>query len=113
MASCPKELDRNGPTNGITFSREQAEKLFQRYLNKKLSWFETGVCGLTNLLFFVECENDQNKYVLKICGNAWTKIKTESEVIAMHLVHQYTQIPLPNIVAYSSNKNNEFGVEWI
>ena len=113
MASCPKELERNGPTKGMTFTREQAVKLFQRYLNKKLSWFETGESGLNNLLFFVECENDDQKYVLKICGNAWKKIKTESEINAINLVHQYTKIPLPKIVAYSSDNKNEFGVEWI
>lgn len=113
MASAPKELERNGPTQGMSFSRNQAEKLFKDYLNKKISWFETGESGLNNLLFFVQCENDNQKYVLKICGTAWTKIKTESEVEAINLVHQYTQIPLPKIVAYSSDKTNEFGVEWI
>ncbi|CAF2994249.1 unnamed protein product [Rotaria sp. Silwood2] len=113
MASCPIELERNGPTVGMSFTGEQAEKLFQRYLNKKVNWFESGECGLNNLLFFVECENDQDKYVLKICGRSWKKIKTESEVAAMNIVHKYTQIPLPKLVAYSSDNNNEFGVEWI
>jgi aminoglycoside phosphotransferase (APT) family kinase protein len=113
MASCPKELERNGPTQGMSFSRQQAEKLFKRYLNKKLIWFETTEGGLNNLIFFIECENDNQKYVLKICGNAWTKIKTESEITAINLVHKYTQILLPKIVAYSSDKNNEFDVEWI
>ncbi len=72
MASCPKELKRNGPTKGMEFTHKQAEKLLKRYLNKKLSWFETVDSGLNNLLFFIQCENDSNKYVLKICGNAWT-----------------------------------------
>jgi hypothetical protein len=53
MASCPKELERNGPTKGMIFTRQQAEKLFQRYLNKKLSWFESGESGLNNLIFFL------------------------------------------------------------
>ncbi|CAF1405892.1 unnamed protein product [Rotaria sordida] len=82
MSSAPKELKRHGPTKGMSFTRQQAEILFKRYLNKKLSWFESVDEGLNNLLFFIECENDQEKYVLKICGNAWENIKTESEVIA-------------------------------
>jgi aminoglycoside phosphotransferase (APT) family kinase protein len=65
------------------------------------------------IFFFIQCENDSNKYVLKICGNAWTKRKTESEVNAINLVHQYTNIPLPKLLAYSAHKTNEFGVEWI
>jgi aminoglycoside phosphotransferase (APT) family kinase protein len=113
MASCPKELERNGPTKGMSFTRQQADQLFQRYLNKKISWFESVDSGLNNLLFFVECENDQQKYVLKICGNPWKKIKTESEINAIQLVHQHTNIPLPRVVAYSSDHKNEFGVEWI
>ncbi|CAF0977764.1 unnamed protein product [Adineta steineri] len=113
MASCPKELERNGPTKGMRFTREQAEKLFENYLNKKLSWFEIGEGGLNNLIFFIQCQNDDEQYVLKICGSAWTKIKTESEVSAILIVHKYTKIPLPKIIAYSSDKTNEFGVEWI
>ncbi|CAF1016735.1 unnamed protein product [Rotaria sordida] len=113
MASCPKELERNGPTTGMSFTDEQAGKLFYRYLNKKLNWFESGESGLNNLLFFVECENDENKYVLKICGRSCPKVKTESEVAAINIVHKYTKIPLPKVIAYSSDNNNEFGVEWI
>ncbi|CAF1104747.1 unnamed protein product [Rotaria sp. Silwood1] len=113
MSSCPKELERNGPTFGMSFTAEQGEKLFQRYLNKKVSWFESGEGGLNNLIFFVECENDPDKYVLKIGGRSCPKIKTESEVAAINIVHKYTQIPLPKVVAYSSDNKNEFEVEWI
>lgn len=97
----------------MEFTRQQAEQLFKRYLNKKISWFEICDSGLNNLLFFVDCENDEQRYVLKVCGTVWTKVKTESEVCAIELVHQHTNIPLPKIVAFSSNKSNEFGVEWI
>ena len=113
MSSAPKELKRHGPTEGMSFTRQQAEKLFQHYLNKKLSWFESVDEGLNNLLYFIECENDDQKYVLKICGDAWENIKTESEVNAMISVTKYTNVPIPKVVAYSSSKNNEFGVEWI
>jgi hypothetical protein len=36
----------------MIFTRQQAEKLFQHYLDKKLSWFESGESGLNNLIFF-------------------------------------------------------------
>jgi len=113
MASCPKELIRNGPTKGMQFTRQQAERLFERYFNKKISWFEVCDSGLNNLLFFIDCENDPQRYVLKICGNVWTKLKTESEVCAIELVHRHTTIPLPQIIGYSSDKSNEFEIEWI
>jgi hypothetical protein len=36
MSSAPKELKRYGPTEGMLFTRQQADHLFQQYLNKKL-----------------------------------------------------------------------------
>lgn len=113
MSSCPKELERNGPTEGITFNRKQAQILFSNYLNKKIEWFEMGEGGLNNLIIFIQCENDSRRYVLKIGGTVWTKTKTESEVSSIELVHQHTNIPLPTILSFSSNENNEFGLEWI
>ena len=98
MASCPKELIRNGPTKGMQFTRQQAERLFERYFNKKISWFEVCDSGLNNLLFFIDCENDPQRYVLKICGNVWTKLKTESEVCAIELVHQHILIVVGNSI---------------
>jgi hypothetical protein len=29
------------------------------------------------------------------------------------LIEKYTAIPAPKVLAYSSDRNNEFGVEWI
>lgn len=113
MSSCPKELERTGVTEGMTFTRKEAEQIFQRYLNKKLSWFEMGEGGLNNLIIFIQCEDDQRRYILKVGGHIWTKVKTESEVAAIQLVHEKTMISLPRILSFSSNENNEFGVEWI
>ncbi|UJR07905.1 hypothetical protein I4U23_012188 [Adineta vaga] len=113
MASAPEELKRHGPTEGLSFPRSKAEQLFKHHLNKKISWYETIEEGLNNFLAFVDCENDTQRYVLKICGDAWDKIKTESEVTAMKVVSKHTTLPIPKIIAYSSDKNNEFGLEWI
>ena len=113
MSSCPKELERNGPTEGMTFTRKEAEKLFEHYFNKKVSWYEQGEGGLNNLIIFIQCEDDQRRYVLKIGGHVWTKTKTESEVAAIQLVHEKTTVSLPTVLSFSSNENNEFGVEWI
>jgi fructosamine-3-kinase len=113
MSSPSRALKRHGPTEKVTFSREQADKLFQVSLNKKISRSEPVTQGLNNLIFFIDCENDVQRYVLKICGDAWEYIKTESEVNAMKYIAKYTTIPVPKVIAHSSNKNNEFGVEWI
>ena len=48
-----------------------------------------------------------------MCGDAWQQIKTESEVNAMIIVIKYTTVPIHKVVAYSTDKNNEFNAEWI
>lgn len=113
MSSAPKELKRYGPTEGMSFTREQANDLFQQRLKKKIIKFDSIDGGLNNLLFFIKCENDQERYVLKVGGDACEHIKTEAEVNAMIIVAKYTTIPIPRVVAYSSDKNNEFNAEWI
>jgi len=45
--------DRNGPTFGMSFTRDQAEKLFRLNLNKKL-------IRLNNTILFVQLENIKN-----------------------------------------------------
>jgi hypothetical protein len=97
----------------MSFTRQQADHLFQQYLNKKIISFEEIDGGLNNLLFLIKCENDQQRYVLQICRHASEKMKTESEVNAMIIVNKYTIVPIPRVIAYSSDRNNEFNAEWI
>jgi len=106
-------LERNGPTYGISFTRAQADILIQKYLNKNITLFECIDTGYNNLIFFIDVNESTKRYVLKIGGRYWNKIKTEAEVKALELIATYTTIPAPKVLAYSSDRNNEFGVEWI
>ena len=111
MSSAPKELKRHGSTKGMSFTTTQADDLLQQHLKKKIIRFDPIDGGLNNLVFFIKCENDLERHVLKVCGDAWEQIKTESEANGMVIVTKYTTIPIPRVVAYSSDKNNEFKAE--
>ena len=106
-------LERNGPTYGVTFTRTQADTLFREYLNQNIKSFERFDAGYNNLIFFIDTLENTEQYVLKIGGRYWNKIKTEAEVKALELIARYTTIPVPKVLAYSSDRTNEFGVEWI
>ena len=106
-------LERNGPTYGISFTREQADLLIDEILQKKIVTFESIDTGYNNLIFFLEVTDSSERYALKIGGRYWNKIKTEAEVQALDLLEKYTTIPVPKVLAYSSDRTNPFGVEWI
>ncbi|CAF3715458.1 unnamed protein product [Rotaria sp. Silwood1] len=108
-----KLLERNGPTYGISFTRAQADTLIQQYLNKSIISFECIETGYNNLIFFIDTVENSERYALKIGGRYWNQIKTEAEVKALELLTKYTTIPVPKVLAYSSDRNNEYGVEWI
>ncbi|UJR10260.1 hypothetical protein I4U23_014470 [Adineta vaga] len=106
-------LERKGPRYGISFTRAQADSLIRTHLNETINLFECNDIGYNNLIFFINTIENTQKYVLKIGGRYWIKIKTEAEVKALQLLAEYTTIPVPKVLAYSSDRNNEFGVEWI
>ncbi|CAF0845321.1 unnamed protein product [Adineta ricciae] len=106
-------LERKGPRDGISFTREQAESLIRTHLHETITSFECVDIGYNNLLFFIKTTENRQEYALKIGGRYWIRIKTEAEVRALQLLHEYTTIPVPKVLAYSSDRNNEFGVEWI
>ncbi|CAF1085430.1 unnamed protein product [Didymodactylos carnosus] len=103
--------DRDGPTFGISITQEQVDQLFSKYLHKTVTSFVEINRGYNNLLFFVDTDDDEH-YVLKVGGRYWKQLKTETEVIALQLVSKYTSVPVPNVVAWSIDKD-EFGIEWI
>ena len=118
MSTCDRQdstslLERNGPKHGISFTRTQADSLFRKYLNKTIVSFECIDTGYNNLSFFIHTQDNTESYVLKIGGRYWIKIKTEAEVKALQLITHYTTIPVPKVLAYSSDRTNEYGVEWI
>lgn len=110
---CSKLLDRNGPTYGISFTRTQADDLFRRHLNQTINSFECNDTGYNNLIFFIDTVESTERYALKVIGRYWIKTKTEAEVKALNLLAQYTTIPVPKVLAFSSDRNNEYDVEWI
>lgn len=111
MSSPP--LERKGPRYGISFTHEQAESLIRTHLHETITSFECVDIGYNNLLFFIKTAENQQEYALKIGGRYWIRIKTEAEVRALQLLHEHTTIPAPKVLAYSSDRDNEFGVEWI
>ncbi|CAF3405699.1 unnamed protein product [Rotaria socialis] len=112
-ADCLTTLERDGPTYGISFTRTQADTLFRQHLNQNIASFEFIDTGYNNLIFFINTVENTERYVLKIGGRYWNRIKTEAEVKALELLTKYTTIPVPKVLAYSSDRNNEYGVEWI
>ena len=106
-------LDRKGPTYGISFTREQAEILIREHLKMTIKSFEYIDTGYNNLIFFIDTVESTERYALKIGGRYWIRIKTEVEVTALELLAKYTTIPAPRVIAYSSDRANPFGVEWI
>ena len=106
-------LERNGPKYGISFDRAQADTLFRQHVNQTIKTFEYIDTGYNNLIFFIDVNETSERYVLKIGGRYWISIKTEAEVNALMLLAKYTTIPTPKVIAYSSDRSNEFGVEWI
>lgn len=106
-------LERNGPTYGISFTREQADVLIDEILQKKIVSFECIDTGYNNLIFFIDVADSSERYALKIGGRFWNKIKTEAEVKALELLAKYTSIPAAKVLAYSSDRSNQYGVEWI
>lgn len=112
-SSSVPSLERNGPKYGISFTRYQADTLFRERFNMTITSFECIETGYNNLIFFIDTEESTEHYVLKIGGRFWDTIKTEAEVKALELISKHTTIPAPKVLAYSSDRNNEFGVEWI
>lgn len=105
--------DPNSPKYGISFERAQADKLIRQHLNLTIKTFEYIDTGYHNLIYFIDVNETSERYVLKIAGRYWVSIKIEAEVNALALLAKYTTIPTPKVLAYSSDPNNEFGVEWI
>jgi len=65
------------------------------------------------LIFFIDTVENSESYVLKVGGRYWVSSKTEDEVKALQILAEFTSIPVPRVLAYSLDANNEFGVGWI
>ncbi|KAJ5352558.1 hypothetical protein N7452_001532 [Penicillium brevicompactum] len=56
---------------------------------------------------------DGKEFVMKVTLPVDPYFKTESEVATMDFVRSSTQLPIPKVFAYQSNRNNPIRFEWI
>ncbi|KAI1340331.1 phosphotransferase enzyme family-domain-containing protein [Xylariaceae sp. FL0016] len=67
--------------------------------------------GLSSKLYTVTFE--RRHFVMRICLPLCPKLKTESEVATLRWVKANTRLPVPQVRAYDSTRNNPIGFEWI
>ena len=106
-------FDRKGSIYDISLIRAQADTVIRKHLNLTIQSLEYIDTGYNNQIFFIDTVENAERYVLKIGGRYWVSSKTEDEVKSLQLLAQYTTIPVPCILAYSVDPDNEFGVGWI
>lgn len=69
--------------------------------------------GSFNRLYCVSSPQTTAEYIMRVALPVDPFYKTESEVATMDYIRQHTSIPVPGVVAYSSNSSNELGFEWM
>lgn len=67
--------------------------------------------GAFNKLFKIE--SPISDHLLRVSRPIYPSLKTESEVATIGFVHENTTIPVPRVVAFDSDSQNELGFEWI
>eukprot|EP00842_Homolaphlyctis_polyrhiza_P002170 jgi/Hompol1/2954/HPOL_006261-RA len=105
------EYEDSPPKRGVFVTEEQATALIQHRLGKSLRSLVASSRGYNNRLYYIEL-SDGGRVVLKLCGRFWTKVKTDSEVAGLSLVSKYTDIPVPRLMAWNSDKS-ELGAEFV
>lgn len=61
----------------------------------------------------VECRSGTTELILRISGNHIDKIKTENEAAILFWLRTHTKIPVPQVIAFDSSRNNSFQHEYI
>jgi hypothetical protein len=51
--------------------------------------------------------------LMRVALPVYPRLKTQSEVATINFVRQETHKPVPRIIAFDSESQNEFGFEWI
>ncbi|KAI3391991.1 hypothetical protein diail_6367 [Diaporthe ilicicola] len=67
--------------------------------------------GAFNKLYLVKCI-DQS-FLMRVTLPVCPHHKTRGEVATLRWVHDYTNIPVPEVIAFEDDNNNEIGFEWI
>lgn len=104
------ELQRRGPKYGIVLPETAASVILSRLGDELLESYRVSSLGYNNRLYFVRTGSG-GEYVIKVCGRYWKRVKTETEVVGLHLAGKLRLIPVPRILAWDS-KGEEFGVEY-
>jgi aminoglycoside phosphotransferase len=105
-----KRLLSDAPTWSIEPSIDVIEKLARRYLDCdcNVAFFSQGAF---NKLYSVD--SSREAFVFRVTLPVAPKTKTLSEVATMSFVRETTSIPVPRILAYNTDLDNELGFEWI
>lgn len=67
--------------------------------------------GAFNKVFTITCE--KGEFVFRVALPVAPNVKTLSEVATIALIRAKTSIPVPHVLAYSADLDNEMGFEWI
>jgi Ser/Thr protein kinase RdoA (MazF antagonist) len=68
--------------------------------------------GASNKLYKIKVGNAE--VIMRVSLPVYPRLKTESEVATLNWVRQKApDIPVPGVIAFDSNAQNELGFEWI
>ena len=69
--------------------------------------------GGFNKLYQITYAEHETPYLLRITLPVDPYLKTESEVATIAFLRAHTSVPVPRVVAWQSNRDNELDFEWI
>ncbi|KAL1862678.1 hypothetical protein Daus18300_008476 [Diaporthe australafricana] len=67
--------------------------------------------GAFNKLYLVIC--DDQSFLMRVTLPVCPHFKTRREVATLRWVRDHTKIPVPEVLAFEDNNNNDIGFEWI
>lgn len=69
--------------------------------------------GAFNKLYLVQTDEANQSWMMRVSLPVCPFYKTQSEVVTMKWVRKHTDIPIPHILSWEENNDNEIGFEWI
>lgn len=67
--------------------------------------------GALNRLYAFDCQ--KGRYLMRVTLPAAPKVKTSSETATLNFIREKTSIPVPRVLAYNLDPQNELGFEWM
>ncbi|KAF2995879.1 hypothetical protein E8E13_004324 [Curvularia kusanoi] len=93
-------------------STDIMRKLIQQNLDleeePELSFFAKGAL---NKLFAFDCR--KGRFLIRVTLPVAPRAKTDSEIATIAFIRKQTKIPVPEVVAYCDDLENELGFEWM